>query len=510
MTYSSLARACVGFIGVLSLFPMYGGCSSGEGGPGEAHDGSAKGSGGATSTGGTTSAGGMTSPGGMTGTGGMPSAGGMKSTGGTLSTGGTTSMGGTINMGGTKTTGGTTGTGGRTNTGGTTRTGGTTSRGGTTSTGGTSSTAGTPGTGGAPSTGGSSGLRDGGTTPDSSPPPDGTGDTGNGGEATVRLQGRFDMTDSTRPSFGWSGSAMIARFQGTGATLRIDGSPNQFAVVVDGTLSSQVLKVVSGTTQYTLATGLTSGVHDVVVSRRTEGNQGENRFLGLDVVGGQLQAPPTPADRRIEIYGDSITAGYGMDGAGPNCSFSADTEDQYLTYSALTARELGADLHTVAWSGIGMYRNYGVTGASSDAMPYVYARTLPTQSSSVWDFNTWQPQVVVINLGTNDASTNGDPGTPYETAYLSFVRALRQKYPDTFIVLTIGPMLDGSNLTAIKGHIQTVISTRSSEGDTRMSFLEFPVQVAADGYGCDWHPSPATNAKMSTLLTAEIKTRLGW
>jgi len=303
---------------------------------------------------------------------------------------------------------------------------------------------------------------------------------------------------------------MIARFQGTGATLRIDGSPNQFAVVVDGTVASSVLKVVSGTTSYALATGLGAGVHDVVVWKRTEGDQGENRFLGLDVAGGQLLAPAAAPDRRIEIYGDSITAGYGMDGAGPNCAFTPDTEDHYLTYAAISARDLKADLHAIAWSGIGMYRNYGVTGASSDAMPSVYARTLASQTGSVWDFGTWQPHVVVINLGTNDASTNGDPGTPYETAYLAFVRSLRQKYPDTYFVLTIGPMLDGSNLTAIKGHLQNVIKTRSGEGDTKMSYLEFPVQVAADGYGCDWHPSPATNAKMATLLTAELKTRLGW
>ena len=71
-------------------------------------------------------------------------------------------------------------------------------------------------------------------------------------------------------------------------------------------------------------------------------------------------------------------------------------------------------------------------------------------------------------------------------------------------------MLDGANLTAIKTHLQKVIATRAGEGDTKMSFLEFPVQQQADGYGCDWHPSPATNAKMATLLTAELKARLGW
>jgi lysophospholipase L1-like esterase len=326
----------------------------------------------------------------------------------------------------------------------------------------------------------------------------------------VQLRGRFDTAGATRPSFSWSGSAMIARFQGTGATLRIDGSPNQFTVIVDGNVAAQVLKVVSGTTSYPLATGLPAGVHDVVVWKRTEGNQGQNRFLGVDVTGGQLQAPPAAPDRRIEIYGDSITAGYGMDGAGPSCPYTPDTENHYLTYAALTARELGAELHAIAWSGIGMYRNYNVTGASADAMPAVHARIIASQSNSTWDFARWQPHVVVINLGTNDYSTNGDPGTPYETAYLGFVRSLRQKYANAHFVLAIGPMLDGTNLTTIKTRLQTVITTRSGEGDSKLSFLEFPVQQQADGYGCDWHPSPATNVKRATRLTAEIRTRLGW
>src|SRR4029079_14676660 len=69
-----------------------------------------------------------------------------------------------------------------------------------------------------------------------------------------------------------------------------------------------------------------------------------------------------------------------------------------------------------------------------------------SQAGSTWDFAKWQPHAVVINLGTNDASTSGDPGTPYETAYLGFVRTLRQKYPDAHFVLTIGPTPDAPTL----------------------------------------------------------------
>jgi lysophospholipase L1-like esterase len=485
----SQRRPSLAFLGAVSLLLSFASCG-GDDGP----------SGGAAGSGGTSGTGGLPGSGGS-GSGGTSSAGGSSGAGGTTGAGGTPSSGGT-SAGGAR-TGGSSGTGGSTSAGGA-------RSGGSSGTGGTSSLGGSTGSGGLPGTGGSTGTADAGTSPDTASPADSLSDNGGSGEAAVRLQGRFDLTDATRPSFGWSGSAMVARFEGTGATLRIDGSPNQFAVVVDGKVSSQVLKVASGTTQYTLASGLAAGVHDVVVWKRTEGNQGDNRFLGVQVTGGQLQAPPGAPERRIEVYGDSITAGYGMDGSGPYCPWSVDTENHYLTYAAITARELDAELHAIAWSGIGMYRNYDVPGASSDAMPYVYARTLPTQSASKWDFSTWQPHVVVINLGTNDASTNGDPGTPYRNAYLEFVRTLRQKYPDTYFVLTIGPMLDGSNLTAIKGHIQAVIDTRSSEGDSRMSFLEFPVQSSADGYGCDWHPSAKTNAKMATLLTAELKARLGW
>jgi lysophospholipase L1-like esterase len=401
-------------------------------------------------------------------------------------------------------------------------------RGGANASGGTAGDLGGAGgasSGGGGGSGGRSGTEDAGPSDRSD---GGKGDAGSGraetgasdstpsGSAAVQLMGRFDHDDSTPALFGWVGSALTLRFTGTGATIQLSGTDDRYAVLIDGVLASSLLKVTSKGT-FEVAKGLAAGTHDVVIWRRTESTWWSSSYLGVEITGGQLLPPPARPDRRIEIYGDSITAGYGLDGKGPNCTVSQDNSNHYLTYGAVTARALSAELHTVAWSGIGMYRNYGQTAPTADSptMPKVYDRIMPSPPSdpaidNAWDFSRWQPHAVVINLGTNDASTNGDPGTPYRTAYLDFVRSLRQKYPDTFFVLSIGPMLADSALTAIRTHIQAVIKTRADEGDSRMSYLEFPTQVAADGYGCDWHPSPATNAKMADLLVAELKKQLSW
>ena len=487
-------EACTCFCGTMiaacfAALMLVQGCSDSSNGGGS---GGSNGSGGSSSTGGSRTTGGMTGSGGLSvGSGGRPGS------------GGATGSGGSNNNGGSSSSGGSTGSGGPGANGGSTSRGGSTGRGGATASGGSAS----GGAGGA-NTGGMAGSDAGRdvATSDAIGPETVSSDSGPSG---VRLSGRIDLTDKNRPTFGWSGSAIYARFNGTGATLRMDGSANQYQVVIDGNATS-VLKFASGTTQYQVASGLSAGTHELVIWKRTEGNMGNNSYVGLDVTGGQLLSASTAPDRRIELYGDSISAGYGLDGQGPSCTASQDNENHYLTYAAIAARALSAELHAIAWSGIGMYRNYGQTGPSADAMPAVYAKTLAYESTPSWDFSTWQPHAVVINLGTNDASSQGDPGTPYETAYLGFMRALRLKYPDTFFVLTIGPMLDGDNLKAIRTRIQSVIKTRSSEGDSKMSYLEFPTQSPLDGLGCDSHPSAKTNATMAVQLVTELKTRLSW
>jgi lysophospholipase L1-like esterase len=336
---------------------------------------------------------------------------------------------------------------------------------------------------------------------------------GNGGQGGAapgpvgpRFIGRFDVTNAAAPVSEWSGTAVSLRFNGTaiGVTLT-DYANDVFEVVLDG--KHTVVPSVGGTTKYVLGTGLTDGPHDLLLYRRTEAFWGDTVFGGFDIdPSAYLPGDPVPT-RRLEVIGDSISAGYGDEGTFP-CTFSPATENHYLTYEAIAARTLAADLNTEAWSGIGMLRDNN--GMTTDQMPVRYLRTLPNKdTTSTWDFSKFIPDAVVINLGTNDFAT-GDPGMPFQTAYTTFVTDLRGHYPNARFFLAVGPTMSGAPYAAAKGYLTNVITARASAGDKNVALLEFGTQDPADGYGCDYHPNLTTHQKMSDKLVAALKADLGW
>jgi lysophospholipase L1-like esterase len=337
----------------------------------------------------------------------------------------------------------------------------------------------------------------------------GTGGGGGGagqdaGLPLVHFLGRFDFGDGGQgPRADWSGSAWVTRFRGTGIRVALTGGANQFAALVDDGQPT-VVKFAGDAGVVTVASGLSDAEHTLALSRRTEASFGPVRFDGFTVTGGALVPSPPPFTRKLEFVGDSITCGYGNEGAVATCAFSPNTENEYLAYGALTARALDAEHRVVAWSGLGMVRNYA--DRAGPRIPELYGRTLATDAASLWDTSRWVPDVVVINLGTNDFSTGVNPGQPFADAYLQFVTRLRGLYPQAHIFCAVGPM---DNDSTLRGYVTGVVTARAQAGDDRVHFIEFPPQGAL-GYGCDSHPNVATHALMATAMTSAIRAALGW
>ena len=141
-------------------------------------------------------------------------------------------------------------------------------------------------------------------------------------------------------------------------------------------------------------------------------------------------------------------------------------------------------------------------------MPTYYDRILPNRADSIWDFSRFQPDAVVVNLGTNDLSTNSDPDqATFESGYKALLVRVRKAYPKAHILCTNGPMLSGTDLTNVRRYIGDVVTELA---DPSISTFEITPQDGSDGYGCDSHPSLERHEKMAAVVTAAIKSALGW
>ncbi len=347
------------------------------------------------------------------------------------------------------------------------------------------------------------------------------------GPPAIRFVGRFDTSDPAGPIVQWPGARVVARFVGTDVSVKLADTSTtgaehgEWDVIVDGALAASPLAMSAGTKTYALATGLAPGAHTIELWRRTEAYVSSTQLLGFDFGAGALLPPPPSPTRRIEFLGDSSMLGYGIEGAGPNCAFTAATENEHKAYPALVAIDLGADHHDIAYSGKGVYWNYA-RAADDQVFGLLYPRTLPNDQPSTWDFTRFDPDVVWIALGGNDwdQPNAGDPPPPYDqfvAKYDALVGAVRAKHPAAHVVCAVATSLNddypvGYNAyTNVKNALAQIVAARAAAGDAKIYTFEFTrADVATDLTGCEYHPNPMKHRAMANEAIAFIRTKTGW
>jgi len=230
--------------------------------------------------------------------------------------------------------------------------------------------------------------------------------------------------------------------------------------------------------------------------------------------------PTPPKLHTIEFIGDSITCGYGIDDEYELHSFSTATEDVTKAYAYLTAEQLQADYSMVSYSGYGIITGFTENDQklTTHLIPDYYEKVgksegefedilLPQEIR--WDFNKFVPDLIVINLGTNDDSyTKDDVGkqTEYAQEYVEFLKMVRLNNPNTPILCTLGIMGD-----RLYPYVEQAVKNYSQEtGDSNITSMKFDVQLEADGYAADFHPSQVTHRKAAQKLTSQIRGLLKW
>ena len=229
--------------------------------------------------------------------------------------------------------------------------------------------------------------------------------------------------------------------------------------------------------------------------------------------------PTAQKEYYIEFIGDSITCGYGADDEVKEHHFSTSTENAAKTYAYKTAQALDADYSFVSFSGYGIVSGYSGDGQKYgeqvlskyyEKLGFSYGNYLgQTPYDTEWDFEKRQPDLIVINLGTNDESYTGTDQArrdEYIIGYVAFLKQVRAKNPDAMIFCTLGIMGDG-----LYSSLQTAVEQYQREtGDEMVHTMRFAVQSMSDGIAADWHPSEKTHAKAAQKLVKEIQSVMGW
>lgn len=345
-------------------------------------------------------------------------------------------------------------------------------------------------------------------------------------EEYVKVLGRADFTENTL----WmvhSGSGAEFTFTGTEATVTMQcdstimGSRDnqaRIAIFVNGecVVDEMIDKMDETFTVFESETPQECTVRIVKLSEAAMSTVGI-KTLEVECMG---DIQPTPGkEHLIEFIGDSITCGYGVEDEDKNHHFSTKTENVMKTYAYKTAEALDADYSMVSFSGYGI-----VSGSSGDGqkhpeqvlslyyekLGFSYGAYVGKYAADVaWDFNKRQPDLIVINLGTNDETytkTDAAKRDEYAAGYVEFLKMVRKNNPDATILCTLGIMGDG-----LYPSLEKAVEQYSTEsGDTNVHTMKFDVQSPADGLAADWHPTEATHTKAADKLAAEIKEVMGW
>lgn len=328
----------------------------------------------------------------------------------------------------------------------------------------------------------------------------------------LQYTGRIDAADPLAPVLSWPGTAIAGNFSGTSLALVLDDQhgKNFYNVFVDGdTTRPIILQLDKGKKTYLVANGLVAGRHSFLLTKRTEGEEGATVFLGLELDDRAGLLPPAPrAARRIEFFGDSITSGMGNEAPDDGEDHHAKDKNNYRSYAAITARQLGAEAHFTSQGGIGIMISW-----FPFTMPDFYDQLSAVgDNDSRWDFSRWTPDVVVVNLMQNDSWLIGrdhklqpEPSPAQRiAAYQAFVARVRSLYPKAYIVCALGSMDATRAGSPWPGYVETAVRNLRRGGDGRIDTLFFPFT----GYGK--HPRVAQHQANADNLTAFVRQRMGW
>jgi len=328
----------------------------------------------------------------------------------------------------------------------------------------------------------------------------------------IHYYGRIDFSNPKIPVYDWPGTVIEATFSGTSLALIFAGAETRYNVSIDGGESTVLVTASSSLVSYPISSSLSEGTHHVRIEKRGETTWYSSSFGGFELDDSSTLTIQKPKpSQKIEFIGDSYSVGYGVESPSRDGDDSAYQRFTNISkdYTVLTAKHFEAQYMVTAISGKGLVQNR-LHDEPGMTIPYLYDYLLQSvihtnKPLTKWDSEKYQPDLIVINLGTNDfASSTSIAGADSELfikGYREFLAKLRSLYPSTKFVLCASYMWPDNKLIPA---VQSVISQEKSEGNLDCFYYDFTGKD--DGWSAlDWHPSVSQQRGIADGLIAVIE-----
>ncbi len=318
-------------------------------------------------------------------------------------------------------------------------------------------------------------------------------------DGVVKVLGRADVVGNDL-QMDWVNTGFEIKGTLTGsvkANMSSTRTDSLLNVSVDGKAPT-IVHVPNGTSTVTLAKNLSKGEHTIRVESGTSIRQGVLTATSLQYLG-ELSANSKEQSRlKIEVLGDSISCGWGLDGDNSMSTSTLSVAEQvaisnsYYSYAAQTARLLDADLQVVA--------------QCSQTIPAVHGffPNLNKRSGTPkWDFENNQQDIVIINLGTNDEWQGTGLNNANYTAEKSLanIKALltdvREAYPDAYIIYVYGMMRK-----TYEPQYQQAINEMN---DDKAFYVDMTAYKSTGGFDGN-HPKRDSHTAVANALASFIRT----
>lgn len=267
-----------------------------------------------------------------------------------------------------------------------------------------------------------------------------------------------------------------------------------FTVFVDGKRQSDRYEVKAGRKATSLCVadlGEIESEHTVRVLKQTESQYSlaEFRRITLD---GELTSPPAEKDFYLEFIGDSLTCAMGnLANSSVASASGARYEDGTQGYAFLTAEKLNADYSIISQSGIGVADSWG-----DDIVDYYTKLTYSRDKDTPYDFGR-VPDMVVINLGTNDYHLNNkfperDIAARMKDETKAFIELVRESYGEDMPIIWAYDLVGSCMYDTVKQAIDELGGESAGI---------YTCKLTTNTSGGDGHPNRAGHIKAAEELT---------